>query len=29
VQIFEVSATTGAGMSALLDRIEAMRATKK
>ncbi len=29
VEIFEVSATTGAGMSALLDRIEAMRAAKK
>ena len=28
VEIFEVSATTGAGMSALLDRIEALRATK-
>ena len=28
VQIFEVSATTGAGMSALLDRIEALRAAK-
>ena len=28
VEIFEVSATTGAGMSALLDRIEALRAAK-
>jgi hydrogenase nickel incorporation protein HypB len=28
VEIFEVSATAGAGMSALLDRIEALRATK-
>jgi hydrogenase nickel incorporation protein HypB len=29
VEIFETSATTGAGMSALLDRIEALRAAKK
>jgi hydrogenase nickel incorporation protein HypB len=28
VEVFEVSATTGAGMPALLDRIEALRATK-
>jgi len=28
VEIFEVSAATGAGMPALLDRIEARRATK-
>jgi len=28
VEIFEVSATAGAGMSALLDRIEALRSTK-
>jgi len=28
VQIFETSATTGAGMDVLLDRIEALRASK-